>query len=665
MSDSNFIFSKNLCLKNSLFIVSSLVLAGSISSAAIAAGDSTHDFMSSVPIVVTATRFAASIDTALVNTTIITSEDIANGSADTLADVLKTQAGLHVSDLFGISGSKASVDMGGFGQAGAHNTLILLNGRRLNDMDLQGANLSGIPLSSIAQIEVVNGSSTVLYGDNAVSGVINIVTKNGFDEKHMGAKLSIGSFDTKRLSADMQQAKGNNAYSLALDTLSSDGYRDNSAFDSNSLVGEVMHAKGNNEMGVRINASTDKLELPGALNETLFKDDPTQSTFTIEQAKEKRTTVEGFVLGENYSAELGLRDKHQEATIFGDTEADLKTLSFTPRVKGQLGAHKLVAGIDFYRSTLDSSAIFGGGFPAENASDTKRTSKAVYLTDTSSLGNNTTLQLGLRRQYVKLNLDNTNLLSSSKTSDSQTDVLTAWDITVSHRHLYGAKNYLRAASSFRFPVLDEMWNYFSGNVAILNPQTGRHIEIGTQHRLNNGVSYNLNLFKMDLKEEIGYNNATFSNVNFDDTQHKGLNLNVQIPVAKKLDGQIRYAYRKATFDDGPNQGKKVPLVPQNKLSLSAQYRFNKQQQIAANAVYTGKRYFGDDLSNSGKHMSGYTRLDLSYKHRFDKISLKAIVKNLTNVSQADSGFYNTFSANPYSYYPLPERAFYFTLEGKL
>ena len=624
-----------------------------------------HDISKALPVIVTATRFATSIDTAPVNTTIISGQEIADSSATTLADVLKTQAGIQVTDLFGIAGAKASVDMGGFGQAGSHNTLILLNGRRLNDVDLQGANLSSIPLSSIAQIEIVHGSGTVLYGDNAVSGVINIVTKSGFDEKRLAAKLSYGSFDSKRLTLDLRQSKDNNAVSVTADRFQSDGYRDNSSFKATSLVSELSHEQDNNDFGLRINASTNDLGLPGALNEPLFKDDPTQSTFTIEKAKEKRYATQGFLLNDHYSMELGLSNKHQEATIFGDTEADLKTLSFTPRVKGQLGVHTLVAGIDIYRSSLDSSAIFGGTFPAENTSDTKRNSRAAYITDSSSLGNNTTLQLGLRRQIVKLDINNTDLLTSSNTSDEQKDALTAWDITVSHKHRYGARNYIRAASSFRFPVLDEMWSYYYGTINLLRPQTGRHLEIGTQQRLANGVSYNVDIFKMDLQKEIGFDHVSYTNVNFDNTQHKGLNVSSRIPLTKKLDAQIRYAYRKAIFSAGPNQGKKVPLVPQHKISLSGQFHLNERQQFTAEAIHSGKHYFGDDLSNAGKELPSNTRLDIGYKQQFNKVSLKASVKNLTNISQADSGYYNTFSANPYYYYPLPERAFYLSLEGSL
>ena len=58
--------------------------------------------------------------------------------------------------------------------------LILVNGRRYQDFDLQGFDFSSIPLNSIERIEITRGnSSTVLYGDGAIGGSINIVLKKG------------------------------------------------------------------------------------------------------------------------------------------------------------------------------------------------------------------------------------------------------------------------------------------------------------------------------------------------------------------------------------------------------------------------------------------------------------------------------------------------------
>ena len=137
-------------ISKNLFTVSSFIVTSIISASTIAANsttDSTTDNANTAaPVVVTATRFAASIDSAPVNVTTITAADIANSSANNLSDVLNYQAGVSVSSLFGISGAGSKVDLGGFGENGGQNTLVLLNGRRLNDLDLDGVNLAGIPL---------------------------------------------------------------------------------------------------------------------------------------------------------------------------------------------------------------------------------------------------------------------------------------------------------------------------------------------------------------------------------------------------------------------------------------------------------------------------------------------------------------------------------------
>ena len=219
-----------------------LVAIATTSNLVYAADEMTESSVVATPVIVTASRFTTSIETAPVNITTLTADDISRSNLATLSDVLETVPGIFVSNLFGISGSKAKIDMGGFGGNNGQNTLILLNGRRLNDVDLQGANLATIPLDSIAQIEIVHGNSTVLYGDNAVSGVINIVTKNGFDGKQAKLKLQVGSFQTQRLSGDLRTHRDNTALSLAFDALKSNGYRDNSAFDNFSLISEIQGA---------------------------------------------------------------------------------------------------------------------------------------------------------------------------------------------------------------------------------------------------------------------------------------------------------------------------------------------------------------------------------------------------------------------------------------
>ena len=83
--------------------------------------------------------------------------------------------GVQLQTLYGgVGGAGTSVDLRGFGAFATANTLLLINGRRVNDIDLQGVDFSTIPRDSIERIEITKGNSgAVLYGDNAMGGVIN------------------------------------------------------------------------------------------------------------------------------------------------------------------------------------------------------------------------------------------------------------------------------------------------------------------------------------------------------------------------------------------------------------------------------------------------------------------------------------------------------------
>ncbi|MDD5680993.1 MAG: TonB-dependent receptor plug domain-containing protein, partial [Candidatus Omnitrophica bacterium] len=134
------------------------------------------------PIVVTPSREEESYLSAGKSFSIITEDQIKRSNARTIPELLKGEVGIEVRDYIG-NGKTAQVDLRGFGETSVSNTLVMIDGRRTNQIDISGTDWTQISIDSIERIEIVRGAQSVLYGDNAVGGVINIFTKKGKGKK--------------------------------------------------------------------------------------------------------------------------------------------------------------------------------------------------------------------------------------------------------------------------------------------------------------------------------------------------------------------------------------------------------------------------------------------------------------------------------------------------
>ena len=127
-------------------------------------------------VVVTATRSEQLGVVTPTSISVVTAEDIALTGASSLTEVLRSQAGIQINDNIG-NGSRASVTMRGFGSNNVNNILIVVDGRKLNNPTLEAPLLSSVALKDVERIEILQGSGGVLFGDQAVGGVINIITR--------------------------------------------------------------------------------------------------------------------------------------------------------------------------------------------------------------------------------------------------------------------------------------------------------------------------------------------------------------------------------------------------------------------------------------------------------------------------------------------------------
>lgn len=608
---------------------------------------------------ITATRFASSIDTAPVNVTVITSNDISNSQVTTLAEAIAQLGGVQVQSLFGITGADSKIDLGGFGATGGQNTLILLNGRRVNDLDLSDANLAAIPLRSIERIEVIRGSAAVLYGDNAIGGVINIVTQSGFSGPNASVNVRSGSFGMRELGAQARYAGAHDAIYFSANRLQSDGYRDYNETTLTSSATEYTHQMDSGSFGARLFASLGDAQLPGALKEAAYKNDRTAAGFKMD-TDERQLGIDVFLNTDSFAGEVSAHSKHQESSsAFGDTEADLETWALTPRWRGNVDDHVYIAGLDVYRSTLDASGTIG------DSTEATRSSYAFYGSDHYQLTSIVALDFGARVQSVDVEMNNASSFTGISKDDSQ-DTLAAWDLALQLRFGEGARSHIRIADAFRFPVLDENWSYLSGAFVPLKPQTSHHFEAGGSFPLGETTRLDLTIFRMLVNHEIGYDAINSMNTNLDPTQHNGTDISISTSPTADWSLRVAHSFRDGEFRSGARKGKTIPDVPDQKLMIGNTLNAHTLGRFTFDAAYTGARYFAGDDANDGKKMSAYTLINTGWAHDIPYGQVRIGINNVTNVKTAGSGIYFYdfgTSSYGYAYYPLPDRSFSLALDA--
>ena len=168
-----------------------LVLVYCIAGAAPALADEPYSLEE---VVVTASRIETPLAEAPANVTVITAEQIRETGAQTLVDVFDREPGVFTQNLLG-NPKTANIDIRGYGEAAPQNVLFLVNGRRINSIDLSGADLAQIPVDAIERVEVYRGPASVLYGDNAAAGAVNIILKAGEGAPKGSVSATTGSYN--------------------------------------------------------------------------------------------------------------------------------------------------------------------------------------------------------------------------------------------------------------------------------------------------------------------------------------------------------------------------------------------------------------------------------------------------------------------------------------
>jgi len=634
-------------------------------------------------VTVTATRFPEDRLDAPVGMSVIGADDIAASTARTLPELLVQQAGVAIRDTTGSPDQQ--VDLRGFGITADQNTLLLLDGRRLDEIDLSNPTWSSIPLESIERIEIMRGSGSVLYGGGATGGTINIVTRTPKRSSRSGSiAASAGQFGTVDLRGAGAIAGEHAGGTIAANHYESDNWRDNNRVRQGNAEADLRWFGERGQIGVKAGGDRQNLRLPGARTEAQLTTAPWGTGTPNDWSA--RETARGLVTGElavgagRLAADLGYRESERRA-FFGDyffggffdqyVESRAGAWTFTPRLKLPYGAfdarHSLVVGYDyedwdFRRRQSPSQATLGT--PAVDLHADQR-NEGFYAQHFSEFHTGTRVTIGGRLQRVKTAAtDFANVLGPASASQSRSP--RAYELGVRQRVAEPLEVYGRYGQSFRVARVDEIYEQFGGagftsRVAPLEPQTSHDVEVGVEYRAG-GARARVAAYQNRLNNEIFFFAPTFQNVNLPPTLRRGVELEGgwrPIP-AVELFGNL--ALRRAEFREGSFGGvnvadNEVPLVPRVLGTLGANWSVTERTLVSAVARYVGSQRYDNDVANDfGRKMPSYTLVDLKLSYRVQGWKLSAAVNNLF-----DKFYYSyavrSLTVNTFNAYPSRPRTF--------
>ncbi len=188
-------------------------------------------------VVVTATRSKQAVKDVSATVEVITREEIEASNANSCTEVLEDIPGIfvHKTGDFG----RADVDIRGIGGRG-RSVMVLVDGRPVK-MGLYGCTVThSLPIDNIERIEVVKGPASVLYGSDALGGVINIITIDKVEgESETTITASGGTHNTQHYQLHHGMNLGKFNYFLSSDARLSNGHVENSAYEAKNYTARI------------------------------------------------------------------------------------------------------------------------------------------------------------------------------------------------------------------------------------------------------------------------------------------------------------------------------------------------------------------------------------------------------------------------------------------
>lgn len=558
-------------------------------------------------IVVTGSALPESRETAPVSVTIITTEEIEERAARDVADVLRAVPGFTISRS-GSRGKTTSL----FSRGGnSTHSLVLWNGIEINNPYFAGYDWGRFSTAGVERIEIVRGPFSALYGSEAISGVVNVLTsprKSG-----ISLDLQLGQQGLRNALAEARWVGSRLTGTASLEQRDDEGWAPNDDFAQTAAsAGARWSPSSDFSIGLQARGTTYDLGIP--FNSNAEGTALTGSPHRRQSGEELQIAIPVFRRAGRLSYDLTLSESRRVDDFedpddpFGFTAAS--TDSVTRRL--HLLAHTTTSfgsvsvGGELERAVVDDSSSFGIALDGS-----VRTSRALFVEDrisrTLSAGSRVELSLGIRHD----DFDQFGSETSPRIAAALVTGHGTW------RASYG--------EGFRAPSIGELYFPFSGN-RDLRAERSRSAEIGLDRSFGDAL-VSVTLFRSRLHDLIVFDNQSFLFQNIGRASSSGAELSAEGKLSPSVHAGMSYTFLRTEQEE---TGEALLRRPRHSGTLFVGGRRDRLEAIAT-LQHSGRR---PDLLPVAPFAvidaKAYTTADLTFRYRLELVTPYLKIENLAN-----------------------------------
>ena len=585
---------------------------------------------------------------------IYTAKDISRSGSSSLFNFLSQHTSINILPSYG-NKSAPLIDIRGYGiESGYQNVVVTVDGERINNIDMSAQIIGSIPLSSIANIEIIRGSGSIRHGDGAMGGVINITTSD-YIENSIQTSFGSDGLNNNNINIGYKGEKfsiGLSASDDSNDGQSKEDTQGNKAESTNQYNKLKINIDPTSDLNIKFVSSNVRSNLfyVGALTKAEFDADPSQNSgnkYTNYDYNIDRNSI-----GLNYKINPLLNLK---LSYFQENRSNHFIPSYSSaNIVYDYDTEGFNLTLPFVGEKLTITPGFEllNGQRKDSVGKVTKDNKAYYVDTEIQINTKTIISAGARHEQVDYKYNG----SSALTTDES---LNAYDIGVNFAisdQLSVFSNYNQA---FQAPDVDRFFVgvypapsfVLSGRAfnGFIDPAKSNTLNIGFTHRMKQN-NLSLTSYYSKVENEIFYNPNSFVNENIDNSKKYGLELQNTLQLNDKLSANFTYNYVKAEIGSnaqGLTDGNDMPGVPRQMALVNINYQFTINGYFNLSHAWKEKTYIFSDFANSSSQKQPqYNSTDLSFNYAVNnlkmtnKMEVFGAVTNIFEQKNAVQGYAN-------------------------